>query len=401
MPITRREGFGLVAAAAVAPNAAAASRAVDVAVIGAGVFGAWSAERLQRAGATVALVDAYGPANALASSAGESRVTRLSYGGDPLYSEMARESLAAWESLSRLSGTPIFYRAGVLWFSPAADAYMKKSLTYLERTATPHRRLTAKAMRKEYPQMRFDDGEAGFLEIGTGALIAGRAVQALVAVSNLSVHIGRVGPPERARGAYEPLPGLRAKTLVYALGPWLPGLFPKLLGRRIVATRQEVMHFGTPPGDRRFEVASQPVWADFNNGDIVYGMPNLEGQGFKIAFDAHGEEVDPDTQDRRVSEASVDRARAYLAQRFPDLADQPLVHSRVCQYENSSNGDFLIDRHPEFENVWLVGGGSGHGFKHGPAVGRIVAEHVLDPTKPVERRFSLATKESVSKRTVF
>ena len=100
-------------------------------------------------------------------------------------------------------------------------------------------------------------------------------------------------------------------------------------------------------------------------------------EGFKIAFDRHGAEVDPDTQDRRVSGEGVDAARAYLAQRFPGLADAPLVHSRVCQYENSSNGDFLIDRLPGFDRVWLVGGGSGHGFKHGPAVGALVPIYVL------------------------
>ena len=390
-----------MAGAVVATQSGAAPRILDVAVIGAGVFGLWTAERLKRTGAAVAVIDAYGAANARASSAGESRVTRIAYGGDALYSEMARESLAAWETLSRQVGTPILYRTGVLWFSPPTDAYMAKSLASLEETATPHRRMDARAMRDAYPQMRFDDGVVGFLELETGALMAGRAVHALAAVNTIEVQIGRAGPPSKISGAFEPSPGIRAKSLVYALGPWLPKVFPTLLERRILVTRQEILHFGTPSGDVRFEAGHQPVWADFNQGDLVYGFPNLEGQGFKMAFDAHGAEVDPDTQDRRVSATTVDRARAYLARRFPDLAGEPLVHSRVCQYENSSNGDFLIDRHPEFDDVWLVGGGSGHGFKHGPAVGRIVAEHVLNPKRPIEKRFSLATKATVSNRTVY
>ncbi|NJS14297.1 MAG: FAD-dependent oxidoreductase, partial [Sphingopyxis sp.] len=182
---------------------------------------------------------------------------------------------------------------------------------------------------------------------------------------------------------------------------WLAELFPQLLGGKIVATRQEVLHFGAPQGDPRFTAPQLPVWADFNNGAIVYGIPDIEGQGFKLAFDDHGPRVDPDTHDRRVSEATVTRARAYLAQRFPALADAPLIHSRVCQYENSSNGDFLIDRLPGTERVWLVGGGSGHGFKHGPAVGKRVAAHVRDATLAVEPRFSLATKGAVAARTVF
>ncbi len=402
MTITRRESLTLIAATAALGAANAESvAAYDVAVIGAGAFGAWTAERLKSAGASVVLIDQYGVAHARASSAGESRVTRISYGGDPLYSEMARESLLAWRELSARAATPLYYGAGVLWFSPADDQYMAKSLQYLKATQTAHMTFTADGMRRLYPQMRFAEGEAGFLEVESGALIAGRGVQTAVALAQVPVVLARCGPPRKIADAYEPAPGVRAKSLVYACGPWLAKIFPDLLGRRIVATRQEVLHFGPAPGDDRFGPRKLPVWADFNKGAIVYGIPDLEGQGFKLAFDAHGAEVDPDSEDRRVDRKTVENARDYLKTRFPDLADAPLVHSRVCQYENTSNGDFLIDRHPEFDDVWLVGGGSGHGFKHAPAVGRIVAGHLADPKKPVEPRFSLQSKETVRKRTVF
>ena len=92
--------------------------------------------------------------------------------------------------------------------------------------------------------------------------------------------------------------------------------------------------------------------------------------------------------------------RQFLAQRFPGLKDAPLLEARICQYENTSNGDFLIDRHPAFDNVWLVGGGSGHGFKHGPALGEYVAARAVEGG-PVDPRFTLATKGKVQKRTVF
>jgi glycine/D-amino acid oxidase-like deaminating enzyme len=82
------------------------------------------------------------------------------------------------------------------------------------------------------------------------------------------------------------------------------------------------------------------------------------------------------------------------------LKEAPLLETRVCQYENTSNGDFLIDRHPAFDNVWLVGGGSGHGFKHGPALGEYVAARVVEGG-PVEPRFTLATKGTVQQRAVF
>src|SRR5947209_9922843 len=109
----------------------------------------------------------------------------------------------------------------------------------------------------------------------------------------------------------------------------------------------------------------------------MYGYPDLDTRGFKVAFDLHGPEFDPDTGDRFPSPQKSEGARAYVAERFPGLAKSPIVGSRVCQYENTSNGDVVIDRHPAFDNVWICGGGSGHGFKHGPAVGEYTAARVL------------------------
>jgi glycine/D-amino acid oxidase-like deaminating enzyme len=178
----------------------------------------------------------------------------------------------------------------------------------------------------------------------------------------------------------------------------LPKLFPELLSELIYVTRQEVFFFGVPAGDECFAFEHLPAWVDFN--DLAYGIPNLDNRGLKIAIDAHGPQFDPDTGERVVSADGLAAARDYLAQRVPLLANAPVMETRVCQYENTSNGDFLIDRHPTLENVWLVGGGSGHGFKHGPAVGEYVAAMVSGDAK-VEPRFALATKEKMRQRKVF
>ncbi|MEQ1929686.1 MAG: FAD-dependent oxidoreductase [Parvularculaceae bacterium] len=398
MKLNRRQGLALMSAAALAPGAALASGSYDVAVIGAGVFGAWIAERLKKAGASVALVDQFGVGHARASSGGETRVTRYSYGGDPLYTEMARESLIAWKEISARAATPIFHNAGVLWFSPAGDDYMAKSVAYFEKTGVKHRRMDRAALSGAYPQMRFFDGEAGFLEEETGALVAGRGVQTVVALNGIPVTFAEAAAPKKKNGAFAPAPGVSAKTLVYALGPWLPRLFPQFLGGKIAATRQEVLHFGPAPGDERFAPPRLPVWADFNAGDLVYGIPDIEGQGFKFCFGGVGPEIDPDTENRLVDPQTVARAREYLARRFPDLKDAPLVHSRVCQYENSWNSDLVLDRHPEIENVWIAGGGSGHGFKLGPSVGRYVADRIADPKLPAEPRFALGAMKTVTER---
>ncbi|MGH9781547.1 MAG: FAD-dependent oxidoreductase, partial [Candidatus Acidiferrales bacterium] len=158
----------------------------------------------------------------------------------------------------------------------------------------------------------------------------------------------------------------------------------------------EVYFFGVPPGDRSYSAGNFPTWLDV--GKEIYGMPDLEGRGVKIASDRHGPPVDPNRVERVAGE-TLPLVRDYLTRRFPALRDAPVVESRVCQYENTSNGDFLVDRHPNFENVWLVGGGSGHGFKHGPAMGEYVAKLVLEGGD-TEQRFSLATKDTVQKRSV-
>jgi glycine/D-amino acid oxidase-like deaminating enzyme len=189
-----------------------------------------------------------------------------------------------------------------------------------------------------------------------------------------------------------------ADKFIFACGPWLPKLFPDVLNELIHVTRQEVFFLGVPAGDDRFLPGRIPAWIDFN--DLVYGIPNLESRGVKIAIDEHGPPFDPDTGERIVSPESVSRLRAYLARRVPALADAPVIESRVCQYENTSNGDFLIDRHPSVENAWLVGGGSGHGFKHGPAVGELVASLVSN-NEQVQRRFGLETKQKLQQRQVY
>jgi glycine/D-amino acid oxidase-like deaminating enzyme len=209
-----------------------------------------------------------------------------------------------------------------------------------------------------------------------------------------------IAPPQGKLDSVRTVSGeeITAGQFVFACGPWLPKLFPELLKDLIYVTRQEVIFLGVPPGDDSFNRGVMPAWIDFN--DLVYALPNLDGRGLKIAIDAHGEEFDPDRGERVVTTSGLDAVRKYIAERVPLLAAAPVTETRVCQYENTSNGDFLIDKHPGFENVWLAGGGSGHGFKHGPAVGEYLAQMLSGSGTP-EPRFSVATKQKVRERKVF
>ena len=409
--LTRRSLLIGAGGAAVSPLMAktmATKGGERIVVVGAGVFGAWTAHHLLQSRHKVTLIDAWGPAHSRASSGGESRLTRAAYGKDAIYTRMAADSLPQWQALSAVSGLPILVPCGVLFFFPTEEAYVADSIAAHKRVGLPTEVLSQAEMAKRFPMIDFEGIRVGLYEPGFGALMARRSVQTLVD------RFVRAGGPY-VNGAVLP-PGPRtsstldaislssgeriaADRFVFALGPWVPKLFPDVIGPRILPTRQEVFYFAPPAGDRRFLPASMPGWADFNGGDIFYGFPDLEGRGVKFAHDQHGVEVDPDTQSRRPTDAALAEVVAFRDHRFPALRGAPLTGAEVCQYENSSNGDFLIDFHPTIDNALLVGGGSGHGFKHGPEVGRYAAARLFGAVKP-EPRFSLASKSETHRREV-
>jgi monomeric sarcosine oxidase len=383
----------------------AESSTYDVVVVGAGVFGSWTAWHLAKRKLKVLVLDAYGAAHARASSGGETRIIRMSYAADEIYTRWSQRSLAQWKELSAACSQPLFQQTGVLWLEGPDDLRLRESQATIERCGIPHEVMDNAALTKRYPQVNFDGVSRGLLEPGSGVLLAHRAVQSVMEEAKkkhaefLIAHaITPDGGGTISKLATSHCGAFSAGQFVFACGPWLGKVFPELLGQRIFPTRQEVFFFGTPAGDARFAPPALPTWL-FNN-DEVYGMPDIESRGLKMARDAHGERVDPDTQSRIVSAEGAEWARKYVGRRFPPLKDAPIVETRVCQYENTSNGDFLIDRHPEMPNVWLAGGGSGHGFKHGPALGEYLAARICGEGK-AEPRFSLASKATQQKRAVF
>jgi sarcosine oxidase len=301
----------------------------------------------------------------------------MSYGSSEIYTRSSMRSLELWKGLC----PHLFHPTGVLVTASPIDPYLIATRETLLRLGVRHDSLTHASLRKQFPQLALEPGTAGVWEPDSGVLMARRAVQAVVEASGADYEI-RSGRTD-----------IRAPTVVYACGPWLPKLFPEILRGRIRPTRQEVFFFGTPPGYK-----SMPAWVAFREG--AYSVPSLDGRGFKIGLDLHGPAFDPETGCREITQAALRATRAILRKRFPALARAPLLEARVCQYENTSNGDFLIDRHPHRKNVWLVGGGSGHGFKHGPWVGEYIASQIAG-TAPSEPVFSLASKKTTRERTVY
>jgi sarcosine oxidase len=375
----------------------------DVAVIGAGVFGSWTAWHLAHAGKRVVLLDEYGPANSRASSGGESRIIRMGYGADENYTRLSMRALVLWKEFFARTGTNLFHRTGLLWIGKRETTKAKEIQETLTRCGVAFEKLDHRELTKRYPQFDMNEMTCGILEPESGALMARRSVQAVVndAIKNGVVYEQLAVETPRAKGPLTSLTvnsgnQITAETYVFACGSWLEKLFPEVLGQRILPNRQEVFFFGVAPGDASFTPPAMPSWISLH--DDTYGLPNLDNRGLKIAHEDFDKRIDPDTQIRIVSSEATDRIRQDVARWFPSLKDAPIVETRVCQYETTSNRDFIVDRHPGMENVWLVGGGSGHGFKHGPALGEYVSKRILGTITP-EPRFSLATKQVVPRHT--
>ncbi|MGA8152214.1 MAG: FAD-dependent oxidoreductase [Terriglobales bacterium] len=358
----------------------------SVLVVGAGAFGGWTALNLLRRGAQVTLLDAWGPGNLRSSSGGESRILRGTYGPNQPYTKMAARAAKLWLEHEKRWQIPLLHRTGVLWLVTAKDdQFERESLPCLRDAGIAYQELSLSDLSRRWPQIHLQGVRWGIYEPDGGFLRAQLACQAVVrgfvaeggdyrqeCVSNHDLESGLGNGITLLDGSKH-----RSDYYVFACGPWLGKLFPQTIGNRIQPTKQDVFFFGTPAGNDSFSESNLPVWAD--HGDrFLYGMPASDGRGFKIADDTRGPAFDPTSGERTVSSEAIRGIRDYLGFRFPGMKDAPLLETRVCQYENTPDNHLIIDRHPRGANVWLVGGGSGHGFKHGPALGEMVAELALE-----------------------
>ena len=377
----------LVAAPAAKPH---------IAVVGAGAFGGWTALHLLRQGARVTLLDAWGPGNSRASSGGETRVIRATYGPDRVYVEMVARALQLWRENETRWGLKLYRKTGALWMASEKDAYEKASIPLLREARLAVEELSPVEIRKRYPQVNFAGVAWAIYEKDAGYLLARRACEAVLEgflkeggeYRQWSVTPGAIKGKELQGLVLSDGSTLSADRYVFACGPWLGSVLPQLIGDRVKPTRQEIFFFGTPAGDPRFLEEQLPVWID-NGKEFFYGIPGSERRGFKLADDARGPGFDPTLGDRMPTPEGVKAARRYLEFRFPALKGAPLLEARVCQYENSPDHRFIIDQHPGAGNCWIVGGGSGHGFKHGPAVGERTAKLVLG-TARIDPFFALS-----------
>jgi len=354
-------------------------------VVGAGVFGGSLALRLVSNGWAVTLVEQYPPGHVRAASGGESRLLRFSHGSSAWYTRSARRALDLWRELEAEAGVELFVPSGVAWFFRETEGWGAESERVLREEGIAVERLSPQEAARLFPSFDGQGLASVLYEPEAGVLRARDATMAIAeqAVAKGARFVAGTAVPdgEAASVNGERLEGDR---VVWAAGAWLAKLFPELVELRV--TRQDVYFFGAPP---EWQAPSVPGWVDFQGG--VYGVGDLDGRGFKASPDREGPAFDPDSDDRVPSGEKEREARAYLAFRFPALADAPLVGTRSCPYSLTLDTNFVVAPHPEHERIWLLGGGSGHGFKHGPALAEYV-HGLLEGSSAPEPGFGLGAR---------
>lgn len=377
-----------------------------VVVVGAGIMGSWTARWLRLAGHAVTLVDRHGPGNRLGSSGDESRITRSSHGPDRHYPRWQRRALESWKTLEREAGEQLFVPCGVVWLANERQTFEGESLVALTELGIPVERWTTDEFVARVPVMNPDGVPWALFEPEAGTLLAVNAVSATIAAFQREgglVVVGRALPPAGDGGGLDRIRlddgrTLEADSFVFACGPWLPDLFPALLGGLIVTHRQDVMKFEVPAGDRRYGPDRMPAWVDFEGS--FYGFPSFDGVSIKACPDWLGPIERPDDSARVVDDLTIAGSRAILRKRFRALAEQPVVKTWTCFYEVTADAHFVIDRHPSLANTWIAGGGTGHAFKHGPVIGEYLAALVAGDggaaaaLAPPDDRFAIRPRDS-------
>ncbi|HYF67968.1 MAG TPA: FAD-dependent oxidoreductase [Ohtaekwangia sp.] len=353
----------------------------SITVIGAGAFGGWTALHFLRKGFEVTMVDAWGAGNARSSSGDETRVIRSTYGANEFYFNLNVRSLHLWKENELRFNRKLFYNTGVLWLCHEEHtALVDDSIPYANAAKMEYEYLTTDQVNKRFSILNTSDLHHGYFDPFGGYLKAREACVAVCEAFQLEGGTylqASVKPGNIRSGSMDPLTLSTGETLksdfyIFACGSWLGKLFPDILGNYITCTKQEVYYFGVPE-NQSLLYDHFPVWVDADGKDFYYGIANNTSRGFKVGVDKRGVSFDPTGDERILDEDVLKEARTFLEHRFPGLQDAPLLESRVCPYENSPTGNFLFDIHPDADNVFFLGGGSGHGFKHGPALGELVS----------------------------
>jgi len=348
-----------------------------IAVVGAGAWGGWSAFKLQEAGYEVTLFDKSDPGHALSGSGGKTRIIRMAYGGSPIYTEMVDYAFKAWERYAQEWNETLYHPKEAIWMFRGIDSlYAAASIPLMKEKGFELVETDVKKLRKQYPSISFSDISSAFREPHVWFLEAAKSC-GIVAEKFKSLggqflkkNVDQLTMKDDQCQITCENDKFEFDQVVVACGPWAKELIPEL-AHVVHVTRHEVYYFDAPE-----EYNELPIWVEFREGDqMYYGIPDHFGEGFKLAYDERQWSLEPDKDDRGVTPEILQKMEAVLVNRFPALTSPGLVKHHTCVYENSLDGDFIMDRKSNGRLIYLAGS-SGHGFKMGPAVGQMVLDAV-------------------------
>jgi len=353
----------------------------ECAVIGLGAMGSSALYHLARRGTSVIGLEQYETGHERGSSHGRSRVFRTTY-DDPLYVEMARESLKMWRDLERVTDCDVLDLTGLLVFASRENSRFSRTLRTLAEAGLPHEVWDGPQAAREFPTFHFDDRIAAFHATENGVL---KTDTALRQMRTTAVQDGaRIWQGCRVEEVIPQGTGVRIVTraglidaarVVVTAGPWLAKLLPDLR-LPLEVTREQKVYFQVR-GPERFHPARFPVFCEYDTAN--YGFPSLDGDTMKVAADHQGAVVDPDAVDRDADAEYPGQMADWMDRWQPGVVRQA-VNATVCLYTNTPDRDFLIDQHPVHEQIVIGGGFSGHGMKFSILVGKWLADLALGET---------------------
>ena len=371
-----------------------AMRTIDVIIVGAGVMGAAAACEVAGQGSRVALIDQSTLPNPRAASVDHSKVFRFAY-PDPFYVTLAVDALKRWRGLEEEMSTQLLTQTGALLIGKHQPSFETECYEALRSLSLEAELLTSEQAVSRFPQFNAEKFSFGVYDPSGAILHAEAALRLLIDLARrrgvemierervISIRQDSASRVLLITESGEELTGERA---IIASGPWSRKLLP-VLADKLTTTRQEIVYF--EPADRAsFEPGRFPIFIELESG--FYGFPIHHAGVIKIANHHKGVQVDPSSEDL-VGDEFIESCRAFFGEFIPALRDARVRETRVCIYNNTPDDDFIIDWHPRLENVLIVTGFSGHGFKFAATIGRIAADLLLSRYTPYNiERFSLA-----------
>ncbi|MDQ7026796.1 MAG: N-methyl-L-tryptophan oxidase [Anaerolineae bacterium] len=378
----------------------------DVMVVGGGIVGASTAYALLNKGQNVLLIDQFEPGHDRGSSHGDGRVVRFNY-TESIYVEMAMLGYPAWERLSQAAGIPLIQKTGMIEYGAVDCIPLQESEAQLKKYQIAYEKLSANEANQRFPQFHFANNANIIYQAEAAVAFATPAVQALwrlfreqggTAITGKRIAGITVSDEIVTLTATDGASYTAAKAVI-AAGGWAKQLLATTDLDIPLEVTQEILAYFAPKDDSvNHHIGTMPVAIDYHEHleDPFYCLPIVDVGGVKMGWHHTGPVMQPD-DDRVIPDAVLDGMRGWIARFLPQLQTEPLeIHT--CLYSNTPDYHFILDKHPQYDNIVVAAGFSGHGFKFGPILGELLADLTLDEALPLSlETFALSRFNDPSK----